>query len=204
MRASGPDACVDPLDGRIRSALFMLLADAHAQSRRRGTIPLALRNSRREPSAIHGKSVKIRRVAACRERQMGGVGAEPNKGTNGLRTVRPANLRTFLHPKRGEYRSVRRMRTTRGRMIGRPRRSLGRQRVRKASGRKHGKPTHGRGRETQTETESVVVVAKTKWRRSELPGLWRRHLLQFNASPSRSTAAALCFFPFRPKTRLTM
>ena len=163
MRASGPDACVDPLDGRIRSALFMLLADAHAQSRRRGTIPLALRNSRREPSAIHGKSVKIRRVAACRERQMGGVGAEPNKGTNGLRTVRPA--------KGGEYRSVRRMRTTRGRMIGRPRRSLGRQRVRKASGRKHGKPTHGRGRETQTETESVVVVAKTKWRSEELPVL---------------------------------
>ena len=66
--------------------------------------------------------------------------------------------------------SVGRMRTTRGRMIGRPRRSLGRQRVRKASGRKHGKPTHGRGRETQTETESVVVVAKTKWRSEELPG----------------------------------
>ena len=132
----------------------------------------------------------------------GRSGAEPNKGTNGLRTARPANLRTFLHPRRGEYRSVRRMRTTRGRMIGRPRRSLGRQRVRKASGRKHGKPTRGRGRETQTETESVVVVAKTKWRSEELPGLWWGHLLQFNAPEPLHRGRPL-FFPFRPKTRST-
>ena len=131
---------------------------------------------------------------------MGGAGAEPNKGTNGLRTARPANLRTFLHPRRGEYRSVRRSDAYDEREDDWKATAVIRPSAREKSQWKETRETHARTRTGNANRNRV----RRRGRENEveerrIAGFMAVALAPIYRLPEPFNRAALCFSPSAPR-----